>query len=210
MLGIAGVCDFAMDILSTAPGATALTTYNLSHQFSLPHWKVKSIQELVYRIRPLTDHEAQVIGALATAQIARLRELFRSRIFARFEPVTKPERDGVDTQPHQAGRDSEQLWRTAGKNRGLGRCQQAMLDALKLVFDVDGLQSEPMRQIFQGEASVTTSLKDYLRSGPVEGGVPLCKGCLDSVGKVVEIYCKKEEMDETIEQEVNGGGKLHR
>lgn len=166
------------------------------------------MQELVYRIHPLSNNEAQVIGALATAQIARLRELFRSRVFARFEPVTNTEAASLDTQTHRPGQESEEVWRTEGRGRDLGKCQQAMLNALKFVFDMDKHQNEPMRQMVQGEASVMASLMDYLRRGSDEGSIHLCKGCLESVEKVVEIYCKKEEMNKTIEQEIYGGSTL--
>lgn len=204
-LGMPGVMDFAMELLSISPSYSILQFLRLAEQFSLVHWKVHAIQTLVYRTRPVSNAEAEVLGAVLTAQVARLREFFRARIFARFEPVV-PARDGDIV--HRSGAESEAIQAldetvsTGGLN--LGPCQQAIYEALKIVFDVDGRRPHFVQYTFNDMVSVMGNLEMCLRPGLIGGGARLCKGCLESVGRLVQVYCRVEEMDSRIASEIGG------
>jgi hypothetical protein len=205
-LGMPGIVNFAMDILSSIHDSASITTYRLAKEFSLPNWQLKAIKQLVYRTRPLSDDEAVILGVLVTAQVARLRELFRSRIFARFEPVVQVDSGEVESRIHQGGAESEAAAMLSapaiGGGLNLGRCQQAILDALKLVFDMDGPKSMLAGYLIRSEASVMRNMEEWLRLGGMAGGASLCRGCLESVERVAKVYCRTEEMDLKIEKEI--------
>ncbi|KAG9089610.1 hypothetical protein FRC06_001464 [Ceratobasidium sp. 370] len=202
-LRMPGIINFAMDILSNSPAYSPIRIYQIAREYSLPDWQRKAITRLVYRSRPLADDEAETLGAVLTAQVARFREFFRAGIFARFEPVTQQGDGNAELRVHQGGPDSEAVMKfstnvTGGPN--LGRCQQAILEALKLVFDVEGNRSHLAQYILKEEASITYNLETWLRLGAIGGGASLCKGCAESIGRLVQVYCRVEEMNARIEQ----------
>ncbi|KAG8721361.1 hypothetical protein FRC08_013724 [Ceratobasidium sp. 394] len=203
-LGMPGIIDFAMDkIFSNVPGCSPIRIYRIAEQYSLRGWQRKAITRLVYRSRALTDDEAEIFGATLTAQVARFRELFRARIFARFEPVIQQADGSTEPQTHKGGPDSEAVMKYSATVTGgpdLGRCQQAILEALKLVFDVEGSGSHLAQYILKEEASITQNLETWLRLGGIGGGASLCKGCAESVGRVVQVYCRVEEMNARMER----------
>ncbi|CAE6349394.1 unnamed protein product [Rhizoctonia solani] len=208
-LGMPGIIRFATDILVRDPKSTPILLYQIAKRYSLAHLQLQSFRELVYRTRPLGDDEASIIGAETTAQIARLREHWRAGIFTRFEPVQS---DGQDaTKPHRSGEESELVeWsgykasESTGARPELGRCQQAILEALKVVFRVDGPKTEFEGYIIQQELSVMRNLAEWLRLGKLRGGTSLCQGCMGSIDRAVRVYCQKDEMDVRIEREVGG------
>ncbi|CCO31253.1 hypothetical protein BN14_05291 [Rhizoctonia solani AG-1 IB] len=201
-----GIVRLAIDILVKDPKSTPNFLYQIAKRYGLADLQLKSFRDLVYRTRPLSDDEALTLGATTTAQIARLREYWRAGIFARFEPVQSDNQAG--TKAHRSGDDSELVqWsgykasEPTGTRPELGRCQQAILEALKVVFNVDGPKSDFEGYIIQQESSVMRNLAEWLRLGKLRGGTSLCQGCLSSIDRAVRIYCQKDEMDARIERE---------
>ncbi|KAB5590581.1 BTB/POZ domain containing protein [Ceratobasidium theobromae] len=208
ILGMPEITEFAMNSLASDFAYTPVSLYLLAGKLSLPSWQFKCIRELVYRTRPLSNEEAKALETLTTARVSRLREEFRARIFSRFEPVVDPEKYYQETH-HQSGDDSDLVkWsstagRTTGIRSDLGKCQQAILEALKVVFNADGLRSDRERRLIREDVSVTMNLVEWLRLEKT-GGVPvLCNGCKASVEKAARIYCRQDEMDERIERELS-------
>ncbi|CUA78300.1 hypothetical protein RSOLAG22IIIB_13061 [Rhizoctonia solani] len=206
-LGMPGVIQVAMESLANDHNLAPISLFEYATRYNLFKWQLRSVRELVYRTRPLSDDEALVLGTVTTAQIARLREIWRAGIFARFEPV---QTDGlVEPKPHRSGEDSDLVrWSALGKAEEgrleLGGCQRAMLEALKVVFSVDGPKSEVERYIIQEEHSVMRNLAEWLRLGRLGGGTELCRGCIASIDRAVRVYCLKDEMDVQIEREIGG------
>ncbi|KAG9090372.1 hypothetical protein FS749_000606 [Ceratobasidium sp. UAMH 11750] len=149
------------------------------------------------------DYTSYQAERLLQTAVARFRELFRARIFARFEPVIQQADGSTEPQTHKGGPDSEAVMKYSATVTGgpdLGRCQQAILEALKLVFDVEGSGSHLAQYILKEEASITQNLETWLRLGGIGGGASLCKGCAESVGRVVQVYCRVEEMNARMER----------
>ncbi|QRV96778.1 The BTB (BR-C, ttk and bab)/POZ (Pox virus and Zinc finger) domain [Ceratobasidium sp. AG-Ba] len=207
-LGMQGVMDFAMEMLANSPSYSTLQLLQLSQQFSFTHWQAQCMKQLVYRTRPISNEEAEALGAVGTAQVARLREFFRARVFARFEPVDS---DQNSEALHQSGSESEMIkaWSGVVSSPGLklGRCQRSILEALKLVFDVDGNKSHLAQYVLKDDASIMDNLEVWLRLGSIGGGANLCKGCAESVGRLVQVYCRVKEMDIRIEEEIGWDGE---
>ncbi|CAE6487238.1 unnamed protein product, partial [Rhizoctonia solani] len=167
-LGMPWIVRTAMDILSRDHNTTPISLYMLSKRYSIADLQVQCFKELVYRTRPLSDEEALSLGATTTAQIARLREIWRAGIFARFEPVQSSSL--AETKSHRSGNDSDLVqWSgfkataLSGARPELGRCQQAMLEALKIVFNVDGPKTDFERYILEEESSIMRNLAEWLR-----------------------------------------------
>ncbi|KAG8686177.1 hypothetical protein FRC09_014301 [Ceratobasidium sp. 395] len=204
-LGMPGVIDFAMEILSEAPGCSPIQRYQIARRHSLADWQLIAIRQMVYRTRPLTYEEADILGALLTVQVARFREFFRARIFARFEPIIQKEGEEVEPRGHRGGSDPEAVasLRATAASGGLnlGRCQQAIYAGLKIVFDVDGNVPELEQYVINKEDSVMDNLEACLRLGGIRGRPCLCGGCFKSVNRITWTYCRAEEMGKKIEEE---------
>ncbi|KAH7332540.1 hypothetical protein B0J17DRAFT_722087 [Rhizoctonia solani] len=212
-LGMPWIVRNAIDILSRDPNTTPISLYLLAKRYVIADLQVQCFRELVYRARPLGDEEALALGAVTTAQIARLREIWRAGIFAKFEPVQSSSL--AETKPHRSGDDSDLVqWSgfkvsaLAGARPELGRCQQAILEALKVVFNVDGPKSEFERYILREESSIMRNLAEWLRLGKIVGGTSLCQGCMGSIDRAVRVYCRKEEMDLRIEREIGTASEV--
>ncbi|CAE6502062.1 unnamed protein product [Rhizoctonia solani] len=206
-LGMPGVIQTAMEILATDHHFTPISLFELAGRCGLVKWQLRCVRELVYRTRPLSDEEALAIGTINTARIARLREIWRAKIFARFEPVQSDSL--AEPKPHRSGEDSDLVrWSAFEKSEEprpeLGRCQQAILEALKVVFNIDGPKSDFERYIIQEDSSVMRNLAEWLRLGGMAGGMGLCRGCMGSIDRAVRVYCRKDEMDVRIERELGG------
>ncbi|CAE6466699.1 unnamed protein product [Rhizoctonia solani] len=206
-LGMPGVMQVAMETLAGDHNYTPILLFELAKRYGLVKWQLHCVRELVYRTRPLGDEEALAIGTVATARIARLREIWRAGIFARFEPVQSDSL--AEPKPHRSGEDSDLVrWSAFGKSEEprpeLGRCQQVILEALKVVFNIDGPKSEFERYLIQEESSIMRNLTEWLRLGRIGGGMALCRGCMGSIDRAVRMYCRKDEMDARIEREIRG------
>ncbi|CAE7101523.1 unnamed protein product [Rhizoctonia solani] len=206
-LGMPAVMQTAMETLAEEPNSTPISLFKLARQYEFVEWQHRCVRELVYRTRPLSNDEATDIGTIATAQIARLREVWRAGIFVRFESVLVESL--AEPRPHRSGEDSDLIkWSRFGSEEPrpqLGRCQQAILEALKVVFNIERPKSEFERYILQPDASVMRNLAEWLRLGGLPGGIGLCRGCMESIDHAVQVYCRKDEMDVRIEREIGGG-----
>ncbi|KAJ1302371.1 hypothetical protein OPQ81_001184 [Rhizoctonia solani] len=206
-LGMPGIVRTAMDILSRDRNSTPVSLYQIAKKYGIPEFQIRCFRELVYRTRPLSDDEALALGTVPTAQIARFREIWRAGIFARFEPVQS--NSAATAQSHRSGEDSELVqWSgynrvaSAGARPDLGRCQQAILEALKGIFKVEGPKSDFEEYVVREELSVMYNLAEWLRLGKLGGGNSLCQGCMGSIDRAVRVYCRNEEMDIRIEREI--------
>ncbi|KAG9102053.1 hypothetical protein FRC07_010262 [Ceratobasidium sp. 392] len=205
-LGMPGVLDFAMDILSRAPGCSAIQRYRLAQRLALPGWQIDAVARMVYRTRPLTHEEADILGSLVTVQVARFREFFRARMFARFEPVVRREGEKAESQAHRGGSEPEAVASldatVASGGLNLGRCQLAIYAGLKMVFDVDGNVPELEQYAMNEESFVMDNLEACLRLGGIGGRPCLCGGCLESIDRITRTYCRVDEMNAKIEREL--------